>query len=69
MRVRGFFAWSHLWVGLLVDQEKRHLYLLPLPCVGLVLSWPDSEGEYWSEWDDPCPGCTMMICGACGRPR
>ena len=21
------------------------------------------------EWDDPCPGCTMMICGACGRPK
>ena len=20
-------------------------------------------------WTDPCPGCTMMTCAACGRPK
>lgn len=69
MRVRLIFAWYDLWIGVFWDRGKRHLYVLPVPCVGLRFAWPDDEGEYWSDWADGCPGCTMTICGACGRPK
>jgi hypothetical protein len=38
-RVRPFFAWYDLWVGAFVDLPKKKLYILPIPCVGLVLEW------------------------------
>ena len=69
MRINPFFAWYDFWVGAYIDQENRRLYVLPVPCFGLMFSWPDEEGEYWNDWSTPCPGCTMMICGACGRPK
>lgn len=34
------FEPADLWVGAYFDRSKRRLYLLPLPTVGLVLSWP-----------------------------
>ena len=35
--VRPILAWYDLWVGAYWDRECRSLYLLPLPCVGVVL--------------------------------
>lgn len=32
MKVRVFFAWYDLWVGIFVDRPKRRVYLCPLPC-------------------------------------
>ena len=69
MRIRFICAWYDLWVGAFYDREKRHLYILPVPCLGVRIAWPDADGEYWTDWTDPCPGCTMMICGVCGRPK
>ena len=39
MRIRPMFAWYDLWVGVFVDRQKRRLYIFPLPCLGLVVSW------------------------------
>ena len=44
-RVRFVFAWYDLWVGAYWDRERRRLYLLPVPCLGLVLEWPRWEGR------------------------
>lgn len=40
MRVRPLFAWYDLWVGVFWDRQRRKLYVLPLPCVGVVVEFP-----------------------------
>lgn len=37
VRIRPLFAWYDLWVGLFVDTHKKRLYILPVPCLGLVV--------------------------------
>lgn len=38
-RVTFLFAWYDLWVGLFWDRQKRRLYILPLPCIGIVIQF------------------------------
>jgi hypothetical protein len=38
--VKPIFAWYDVWVGIFWDSRKRKLYILPLPCVGLVVEFP-----------------------------
>lgn len=38
-RVRFVFAWYDLWVGMYWDRKSRKLYILPLPCIGIVISF------------------------------
>ncbi len=36
-RVKFLFAWYDLWVGVFWDRKSRKLYILPLPCIGVVV--------------------------------
>lgn len=38
--VRPIFAWYDLWVGAYWDGKFNRLYVLPLPCVGVVIQFP-----------------------------
>jgi len=38
--IKPLFAWYDLWVGIFWDSRKRKLYILPLPCVGVVIEFP-----------------------------
>lgn len=38
--VKPIFAWYDMWVGIFWDSRKRKLYILPLPCVGVVIEFP-----------------------------
>jgi hypothetical protein len=38
-RVRLLLAWYDLWIGAFVDRDSRRVYLLPLPCVGIVIEY------------------------------
>ena len=40
VKVRFLAAWYDLWVGAFWDSEKRRLYILPIPCLGIVLEFP-----------------------------
>jgi hypothetical protein len=49
MSIRLLFAWYDLWIGAYWDRTARKLYVLPLPCVGVVVSFarrvaPESAG-------------------------
>lgn len=39
MKIKPLFAWYDIWVGVYWDREKRKLYVLPLPMIGLVFSF------------------------------
>lgn len=39
MKIRPLFAWYDLWMGAYWDRKSRKLYILPLPCIGIVIEW------------------------------
>jgi hypothetical protein len=39
VKIRPIFAWYDLWVGVFIDRGKKRVYIFPLPCLGLVVSW------------------------------
>lgn len=39
MTVRPIFAWYDLWIGAFWDRHNRRLYVLPLPCLGVVIQF------------------------------
>lgn len=39
MRIRLIFAWYDFWVGAFWDRAKRRLYVLPVPCLGIVIEF------------------------------
>lgn len=45
MTIKLIFAWYDLWVGVFWDAKKRRLYILPLPCVGVVISFKGTTHE------------------------
>ena len=45
MSVRPIFAWYDLWIGAFWDSRKRRLYILPLPCLGIVIDFAPSPPE------------------------
>lgn len=37
MKITPVAAWYDLWVGMYWDRQKRWLYVLPLPCLGIII--------------------------------
>lgn len=38
MTIHPIFAWYDIWVGIFVDRPKRRIYILPIPCIGVVIT-------------------------------
>ncbi|MES2379727.1 MAG: hypothetical protein V4538_01710 [Bacteroidota bacterium] len=38
-KVSFLFAWYDLWVGIFWDRKKRWLYILPVPCTGIIVKF------------------------------
>lgn len=45
MRIRPLLAWYDFWVGLFWDSKKRRLYILPLPCIGIIVEFPNGDPD------------------------
>lgn len=39
MKVAFIVAWYDLWIGLFWDGKKKWLYILPLPCIGIIIKF------------------------------
>jgi hypothetical protein len=39
MTVKPLFAWYDLWIGVFWDRKARKLYILPMPCIGIVIEF------------------------------
>ena len=39
MKVRPICAWYDLWVGVFLDLARKRVYVFPVPCLGVVISW------------------------------
>jgi hypothetical protein len=39
MTIKPLFAWYDFWIGVFWDSTKRKLYVLPLPCIGVVIQF------------------------------
>lgn len=39
MKCRPIFAWYDMWIGAFWDADKRRLYVLPIPCCGLIFDF------------------------------
>lgn len=61
MKVRPVFAWYDFWIGAYYNRAKRRIYVLPLPCIGFYMEFPDlTEPDFMDfedEADDACPKC------------
>ena len=42
MKIRPIFAWYDLWIGIFIDTKKQRVYVLPLPCIGLIFDWSNT---------------------------
>lgn len=43
MKINFIFAWYNLWIGIYFDKLKKKLYILPLPTLGIVLDFSNTE--------------------------
>ena len=43
MSIGFVMAWYDLWIGAFWDGQKRRLYLLPIPCCGIVIQFVTSD--------------------------
>jgi hypothetical protein len=63
MKIRPIFAWYDLWVGVFIDLGRRRVYILPIPCCGVVIEWKCRH--VWLRHDD---GTYDLCCCKCGEP-
>jgi hypothetical protein len=37
--IKLLLAWYDIWVGVFWDRQRRKVYILPLPCIGIVVEY------------------------------
>lgn len=42
MKINLVTAWYDVWVGAYYDKRRHRLYVLPVPCIGVVIDLPSS---------------------------
>ena len=39
IKVQPIFAWYDAWIGIFWDRNSRRLYILPIPCIGIMIEF------------------------------
>jgi hypothetical protein len=45
MKIKPFFLWRDMWVGLFFDNSKRIVYICPIPMCGIAIHLPRKSEE------------------------
>ena len=48
LKIKPFFRWYDLWVGIFIDTDKDAIYVCPVPMIGIKLEW--SKVIRWKAW-------------------
>lgn len=43
MKIKTLFAWYDFWIGIYWERASRKLYILPVPCLGVVIEFFDPK--------------------------
>lgn len=65
MTIRPMFAWYDLWIGVFYDRAKRKVYVMPLPCLGFVVTLDSKPGQR-KPLKGHHPGALRKPCGVHG---
>lgn len=60
MKIRPIVAWYDLWIGAYWDTKNRRLYVLPVPCLGVVIDLSHERPPV----PDCCTNCVTWKTGA-----
>jgi len=44
MKIYPIAAWYDMWIGAYWDRRRRRLYVLPVPCLGVVFDFGGADG-------------------------
>lgn len=64
IKIKLFFAWYDLWIGVFVDRKKRNLYIFPIPMFGILIhfhKWTLKTSDFGSMYHPN----TMWECNSC----
>ena len=51
LNIKLVFAWYDLWVGVFYDRPKQSLYILPVPCLGIKITWGNVSKRFTDIYD------------------
>lgn len=43
MRIKTFFRWYDLWIGMYIDTKNKAVYVCPIPMFGIKVTWGSTE--------------------------
>ena len=43
MKIKLFFRWYDLWVGIYIDKKGKSVYIIPFPTIGIKISYGGKE--------------------------
>jgi len=43
MKIKPLCKWYDIWIGIFIDTNKKRIYILPLPCIGIVIEYGKDE--------------------------
>ncbi len=43
MKIKPFFKWYDLWIGMFIDTKKKAIYIIPFPMFGIKIDYRTLE--------------------------
>lgn len=63
-----FFRWYDIWVGIYIDTENHRIYVLPIPMLGIKITYPSRDVIlYVFKWKKFCPHVTSFVTSGWGE--
>jgi hypothetical protein len=60
MKIKPFFRWYDLWIGMYWDRYARVLYVCPLPMLGIAISLMPKRNAYFASGVEMFPDGSVV---------